>query len=296
MPTELDPVMDLARRVAELEEILSREEVKVQSEADPLSILSRFDLLQTALEQQQHAFQDFVRAHTAQKSDNLGQYISSVPESPVPVVKQSPKDNLLDAATQTPLAQVPSVPPPPPPVRVRPLDPLPKGPSPLRRSGSADVGQNRSSTHFKDAPVSQPSSFWRNPTVLGTPPSAHKIEQRTPCPAKLKRVKETPRTVQAWAPTNDVGLRERRAAFAALQSTAPQSKASKRTSLAITAAQREIVRAAARAKEEANREREEKDGVRAWIVFVLLVIGGIGATVLGIMAMTMKAESVAQGI
>jgi ABC-type amino acid transport system permease subunit len=55
--------------------------------------------------------------------------------------------------------------------------------------------------------------------------------------------------------SDDIGLRERRAAFAALQSFAPQSKASKRTSLAITAAQREIVRAAARSKEEAVRER-----------------------------------------
>ena len=251
MATEFDGVMDLARRVAELEGLLSREEVKVQYDADPLSILSRFDRLQTALEQQQHAFQDFVRAHTAQKLNTIGQNISSVSESPVPVVKQCPKDN-LDAATQTPLAQVPSVPPPPPPpVRVRFLEPLPKGPSPLHRSSSADVGQNRPFTHFMNGPVSQPSSFQRNPTVLATPPSSQKkTEQRTPRSVKFSRGKETLRTEQGLGPTNDVGLRERRAAFAALQ-----SKPSKRTSFAITAAQREIARSAARAKEEANRER-----------------------------------------
>jgi len=254
MATEVDSVMDLARRVTKLEGFLSREEVKVQTDADQLLILSRFDRLQTALEQQQHAFQDFVRAHSAQKPNTRGYDISS--ESLVPVVKQSPKDN-LDAATQTPLAQVPSVPPPPPPpVRVRPLEPHPKGPSPLRRSSSVDVDQNRSFTHLTDGTVSQPSSFQRNPKAQDTPSSIQKkLEQRTPRSLKLNQGKGTPRTEQGLGPTNDAGLRERRAAFAALQSTALQSKASKRTSLAITAAQREIVRSAARAKEEANRER-----------------------------------------
>ena len=36
--------------------------------------------------------------------------------------------------------------------------------------------------------------------------------------------------------------------------------------------------------------REESGGLLAWVGFVLLVIGGIGATLLGVIAMTMKAE------
>ena len=117
MAKEFDAVADLARRVAELEKLLSSETIKIQSASNPISQLDR---LQTALEQQQQAFQDFVRAHTLQKSNSLGQNIPSNPENPAPVIQQSPKDS-LNAATQTPLAQVPSVPTPlPPPVRVRP--------------------------------------------------------------------------------------------------------------------------------------------------------------------------------
>lgn len=60
-------------------------------------------------------------------------------------------------------------------------------------------------------------------------------------------------TNQTSPPSNyGVNLRERRPAFASMQSLGPQDNASKRTSLA---AQRDLVRAAARAKENANRER-----------------------------------------
>jgi hypothetical protein len=85
--------------------------------------------------------------------------------------------------------------------------------------------------------------------------SSRKTKKNITGSAKANQGKETQSVEQISAPTSDVGLRERRAAFAALQSSALQSKASERTSLAITAAQRELLRATARAKEEANRER-----------------------------------------
>jgi hypothetical protein len=136
---------------------------------------------------------------------------------------------------------------------VRPLEQVPKGPSPLRRSSSAEAGQYQTAAHCKNGPVSQPASTRLKPSSLSTPPSSQNIEQTSRCKSNQRR--ETKNTEQRSALAGDASLKERRAAFAAVQSFVPQSKAFKRTSLAITAAQREIVRAAARVKEEAIRER-----------------------------------------
>lgn len=142
MAAEFDAIADLERRLEQLELLISKDILNVKfSGTDPfLLISSRLDRLQTALDQQQQALQDFVRAHIVRDTNDLAQCVPPVPNLSVPAIKLPPKDN-QNAATQTPLAQTPPVAPPlPPPIRVRALGHHPKIPSPLRRSSSTESG------------------------------------------------------------------------------------------------------------------------------------------------------------
>ena len=197
-------------------------------------MICRLDGLHDVLFQQHKSFADFMVAQSPSYQNDGDVPVSSK----VHVVAQNEKlvKEFKDATTQTPLAQAPAVPlPPPPPVRTQHKEHQNK-PSPLSQGCSS----------LENGPIS-----FQN--VSTTPKAVRsgggEVESKTSHPAPSSSIPNT----------KDAGLRERRAAFAALQSAVPRQAAKRpgvsQTSLAIKAAQREMERAATRSRAEAKREQ-----------------------------------------
>lgn len=266
MAEPADDLQELKRRIGEME-------ILVQALSDAphpgvqifQQLFSRIDRLQSALTQQQQAFQDFMISYNADQQVATKPQITVPEQSLVATPVEQPKKAIQDACTQTPLAQAPAqAPPPPPPVRIRQARPdnRPSQPSPLSRSSSLDKRPTLVSPKLQPqhslgkSGVSPKVRTPLHPLSTQTTPTAETAKPKTPLSAKAKGLDTAQKKVGFSVPSNDPDLKARRAAFAALQSAAPQQRAAKpSTALAMAAAQRQLEREAARHKAEAERER-----------------------------------------
>jgi len=263
--------MDLAtldQRLCKVEAAISASSNSASLDAGTLRLLlARLDALETALTEQRRAFAAFTDAITLQQKVgataspasqatsvyNEATEGAAVSNSAAGSVATNGRaiPSTVDSATQTAAGRKPEEPVIPPPPLKKVTIKLPKGPSPLQPSNQADRTTTPSSAGGSPAGGRFNSLLAETPTTTqeaASPGIRPDFQGKGPIGAPVRGISSAVKAADGST------LRERRAAYAAKQSSGAQrSKGRSSTSLAIEAARRQAARSV-QAAEQAKRQ------------------------------------------